>query len=145
MKTKNLISLVGSILLLLVVTRIHAQKATSLTIEVTHFEGDHGQAVIHLFRKQDDIPKKPYLKLTAMITNKKATVVFDNIPYGEYAAIVFHDENNNGELDHRFGFPNEPMGFSNEWKLSLFSGMPTFEKLHFTFNKQSFNYAITIH
>ncbi|HTJ52682.1 MAG TPA: DUF2141 domain-containing protein [Cyclobacteriaceae bacterium] len=125
MKRKNLVALAGSICLLLLVARVHAQQAKSLTIEVTHFKGDHGQAVVHLFRKLDDIPKKPYLKLTAMIINKKATLIFDNIPYGEYAAIVFHDENSNGELDHRFGFPNEPMGFSNQWKLSLFSGMPT--------------------
>ena len=60
-------------------------------------------------------------------------VEFKNLPYNVYAAIVVHDKNSNGIIDHRFGMPNEPLGFSNNWKLSLFSGMPTFQKLKFSF------------
>jgi uncharacterized protein (DUF2141 family) len=44
----------------------------------------------------------------------KSAVVFGNLDPGQYAAIVFHDENANGKLDRNFlGVPSEPYGFSN--------------------------------
>jgi uncharacterized protein (DUF2141 family) len=112
---------------------VFAQQSGSLKIEAISFSNTKGKATVNLFRKEDDIPKKPYLEASAKIENGRAVIVFDNIPYGDYAAILYHDENDNGILDHRLGFPNEPMGFSNNWKLTLFSGMPNFEKLRFTF------------
>ena len=47
--------------------------------------------------------------------------------------IVFHDENGNGVLDHSkiTSLPSEPMGFSQGFKFTLFSGMPNFRKLRF--------------
>lgn len=117
----------------LVSTITFAQQTGSLKIEGTNFSSEKGKAIVNLFRKEDDVPNKPYLQASAKIENGKAVIVFENLPYGDYAAILYHDENNNGTLDHRLGFPNEPMGFSNDWKLTLFSGMPNFEKLSFAF------------
>ena len=114
-----------------------------LAIVAGNFESNSGKAVVNLFRQQDDIPKKPFRTGTAEIVNGRATIWFENLPVGDYAAILFHDENSNGIVDHRFGFPNEPMGFSNNWRLSLFSGMPTFEKLKFEF-RESGSYTIMI-
>ena len=113
-----------------------AQQIGTLTIKATHFESAKGAAVVQLFREHDDIPEKPFMKSTGTVVNHESTLVLSNVPYGEYAIILFHDENGNGILDHKFGFPNESMGFSNEWKLSLFSGMPTFQKLKFTFSEK---------
>ena len=84
------------------------------------------------------------MQASGVIVNGKATIAFPDLSYGEYAAILFHDENSNGILDHKFGFPNEPMGFSNDWKLSLFSGMPTFQKLKFEFSESKSICAIKI-
>lgn len=109
-----------------------AQEPT-LTITGSNFQNDIGKAVVNLFRKQDDVPKKPFRTASAGIVNGEATIEFKNLPYGDYAAVLFHDENSNNVIDHRFGFPNEPIGFSNDWRLSFFSGMPTFEKLKFRF------------
>jgi len=124
----------GVICLLFTGMLCRAQQTGTLTIEATHFEHSKGVAVAQLFREGDDIPEKPFMKSTAAIVKKESIVTLSNIPYGEYAVILFHDENANGTLDHKFGFPNEPMGFSNEWSLSLFSGMPTFKKLKFSFS-----------
>ena len=79
------------------------------------------------------MPLKPFIQVSADIIDRKTTFVLKDIPYGYYAAIMFHDENDNGELDHGILFPKEPLGFSNGWKLSLFSGMPTFAKLKFEY------------
>ncbi len=104
-----------------------------LTVYAGNFNSDDGKAIVNLFKKGDNVTKEPYKQVSCKIVNQKATLTFDDLPYGDYAAIVWHDENDNGDLDHSWGFPAEPMGFSNQWKLSLFSGMPSFEKLKFTF------------
>ncbi|MBY0434606.1 MAG: DUF2141 domain-containing protein [Cyclobacteriaceae bacterium] len=133
--------LAGGICFLLISCFCKAQTGT-LNIEATNFKSDTGVAIVHLFREHDDLPRKPFMKATAKITNGKATIAFPNILFGDYAAILFQDENSNGILDHKFGLPNEPMGFSNQWKLSLFSGMPSFKKLKFRFEGGA--YFITI-
>lgn len=44
----------------------------------------------------------------------KSAVVFTNLDPGQYAIILFHDENGNGKLDsNALGMPTEPYGFSN--------------------------------
>jgi uncharacterized protein (DUF2141 family) len=45
---------------------------------------------------------------------RKSAVVLTNLDPGQYAVILFHDENGNGKLDQNvLGVPNEPYGFSN--------------------------------
>ena len=78
----------------------------TLTIEATNFKSDKGVATIHLFREQDDVPRSPFLRATAIIENGKATINFPNISFNDYAAILYQDENSNGILDHKFGLPN---------------------------------------
>lgn len=53
-----------------------------------------------------------------------------DLPAGDYAILVFHDENGNGELDKNFiGIPREPLGFSNRYWAK---GEPTFSGAAFT-------------
>jgi outer membrane protein len=41
----------------------------------------------------------------------------EEIKSGEYALLVYYDENNNGKLDKNFiGIPREPLGFSNRYQ-----------------------------
>jgi uncharacterized protein (DUF2141 family) len=124
---------------------IHAQEpAGPLTIRVTGFETDQGRAIVRLFREHDGMPKRPFLEVRGVIHEGKSTLVIDTLSYGQYAAIAFHDENDNGELDHSWGLPAEPLGFSGGWTLSLFSGMPTFEKLRFEFSRQNAEWTIQV-
>jgi uncharacterized protein (DUF2141 family) len=58
---------------------------------------------------------------------KKSAVVFTNLDPGQYAIILFHDENGNGKLDtNAWGVPTEPYGFSNNVRGLL--SPPAFEK-----------------
>ena len=59
---------------------------------------------------------------------------FTHLPAGTYAVMVFHDENDNGKIDHGLLGPSEPLGFSGGFTLGLFSGRPDFERLKFAFN-----------
>ena len=105
-----------------------------LVVHVSGFSHEHGQAVARLFREKDNIFGKPYVRVVANIKQGNAKLIFPNVPYGEYAVTVFHDENANSELDHNFlSLPAEPLGFSNDFSLSPVSGMPSFEKLRFAF------------
>ncbi len=109
-----------------------AADKPDLTVTAEGFGDDSGQAVVFLYRAQDRIPKSPFRTATGAISGGKAALRIPGLPDGEYAAILLHDHNANGIIDHRFGIPREPLGYSNGWKLGLFSGMPTFAKLRFT-------------
>ncbi len=53
---------------------------------------------------------------------------FKGLPHGRYAVGVYHDANDNGELDMNFlGIPKEDFGISNNPKLIR---KPTFEESH---------------
>ena len=53
----------------------------------------------------------------------------ENVPPGEYALLVYHDENNNGRIDKTFmGIPKEPLGFSNRYRPK---GPPSYSRSSF--------------
>lgn len=113
-----------------------------LNVYAENFKTDNGQAVANLFLKGESLKKKPAHQLISKIVDGKTVFEFTNLPYGDYAVIVFHDKNANGDLDHSWGMPSEPIGYSNDWSFSLFTGMPTFEKLKFNYSQQ--NNSITV-
>lgn len=125
---------------LVLVTKIGAQTdkpADTLTFQITGFEDNTGQVLVQLFRKEDKVPVKPFMAVVEKIMDHKAEVQITGLTYGEYAAIVVHDKNANGIIDHQWGFPDEPLGYPNNWGLSVFSGMPTFANLKFFFSQSN--------
>lgn len=101
----------------------------------------------NLFREGDDVlkPDQAYQHEQAEIHDGKATINFPDLAYGKYAVSVYHDENGNGKLDHNFfRIPAEPLGFSNNFQLGLFTGLPSFEKLQFQFAADPAVIAITL-
>ena len=64
-------------------------------------------------------------------------------PRGQYAAVVYHDVNDNGALDKgRFGIPREPYGFSNDARSPF--GPPGFEEASFDVNEEPLTISIEI-
>ncbi|MFZ4547494.1 MAG: DUF2141 domain-containing protein [Bacteroidales bacterium] len=120
------------------------QQSDYLTFNISGFADNSGQVLVQLFRTEDNVPTKPFKVLKAKIVNEKAIVIVENLSFGDYAAIIVHDKNSNGIIDHRLGIPNEPLGYTNNWHLSLFSGMPTFNKLMFTFTGSKYKYNINL-
>jgi uncharacterized protein (DUF2141 family) len=125
-------------------SRINTMPKPGLRIEARDFESDSGQAILFLFRDSDKIPKEPFRKITAKIAGHQSYLVIPDVENGAYGAILLHDLNRNGIIDHPFGFPGEPLGFSNSWKLGLFSGMATFTKLRFLVSDSIRTYSIHI-
>lgn len=64
------------------------------------------------------------------IENGRAEFVFEDVPFGEYAAKLFHDENGNDRFDMSLiGLPKESYAFSNGARAYL--GQPSFERSKF--------------
>jgi uncharacterized protein (DUF2141 family) len=126
-------------------SQTQSTSSDTLTIYATHLSSDEGNVIAKLYRESDPFPSKPFMETSVNISDGKATIVFSTISYGSYAAILCHDKNSNGKIDHNFlGIPAEPLGFSNGWKLTLFSGMPSFNKLKFDFSPQTKEFNIEI-
>lgn len=116
----------------------------NLIVNVSGFKNNIGSVKGNLFQPNDNIMlmKKAFKHANASIIDQKAKIIFPDIEFGTYAVSVFHDETNVGYLQHKLGFPVDPLGFSNDFQLSITTGKPSFEKLKFEF--QSNNQEIHI-
>lgn len=102
-----------------------------MTVRLNGVEHDGGTLRVALFsdpktfRKADQAFAAQEVKASA----GTVTVVFDEIPAGQYAVMAYHDENGNGQLDLRFGMiPIEGYGLSNNPKVM---GPPAFKDSQF--------------
>lgn len=142
----NKILIIATIIILQFVSfSVFAQTGEThvpLIFKVTGFANNSGQLLVYLYRKEDKMPSDPSKILEIKIENEQALASIDDLSFGDYACIFVHDQNANNRIDHSFGIPSEPLGYTNNWKLSLFSGMPTFEKLKFTYSALKNNYVI---
>jgi uncharacterized protein (DUF2141 family) len=88
----------------------------SIVVSVTKLRNDKGGVIARLYRGGDGFPSdaaKAYREVTVKIEKGAAAVIFENIPHGEYAIWICHDENGNGKLDTNFiGMPKEGVGVS---------------------------------
>lgn len=103
----------------------------SLTVRLNGVQHDHGAVRVALFSDPKTFRKvdKAFATREVPAAAGTITLVFDDVPAGQYAVMAYHDENGNGELDRRFGmFPTEGYGLSNNPKIM---GPPAFEDSEF--------------
>lgn len=119
------------ILSMMIMIAVTNQNPT-VKLNITGFENDEGMAIVRVFNSADGFPKdetKVYARYKAVIKNKKSYAEIKDLVPGTYAITVFHDEDNDGEIDKNWiGMPNEAMGASNYPELER----PVFEKAKFT-------------
>lgn len=110
-----------------------APDSNTLLVVATGFKNGNGHATAKLFAPSDNVLKKGRQEVVGAICGGQASMTFPALPSGDYAVVVFHDENENGTIDHNLlALPSEALGFSNNFTISLTSGLPSFEKLQFT-------------
>ncbi len=121
-------------------------KLTGNIITVVEgFKNNAGKALIALSDSKENYSskKKPFKGAMPGIKDKKIEWVFKNIPYGEYAIKVFHDENGNNRLDTNIlGIPEEGYGFSNNATGKF--GPAKWEDAKFTFNSDNVTLKISV-
>ena len=83
----------------------------NITVTITGLKTDKGNIVLALVNSKESFDSeeiKPFLGATAQVKEGSATYTFKNVPYGEYAIKIFHDENGSGKLEYGlFGIPKE--------------------------------------
>ncbi|WP_151999908.1 MULTISPECIES: DUF2141 domain-containing protein [unclassified Imperialibacter] len=126
------------LMMILLLAGIESQAGDNqgrLVVKVTNLGDLKGQVMVGLFDKEDNFLKEPIKGVSAKVTAEGQEVVFENLPYGEYAVSVIHDENENGELDTFLVIPTEPYGFSNN-VMGKF-GPPSFEQTKISFKNDT--------
>jgi len=91
-----------------------------LTVLINGVNNNNGDLIVLLFDEKhaSAYPQKMNLALsvtTHQIKENKAAAIFEELPSGNYAIFVIHDENKNKLLDTNFiGRPKEGTGASND-------------------------------
>lgn len=133
-----LILFIASLILLLSSFTDNNKENYNLTVEIENLRNSKGIVQITLYNKDGSIPDehyKNYHKIEkATIKNGKAECTFSNLPQGNYALNILHDENNNGKVDKGLVLPKEGIGFSNYLSIGL-SNRPSFKKASFELNQ----------
>lgn len=103
-------------------------SAAGLDIEVTGI-GEAPAAGLMLYSSRFSFPDQPRLTESASVYAGVAEFHFDELAPGDYAVVVWADENENGEFDHSmFGNPKESYMFSN----NVHEDEPDWDAVRFT-------------
>lgn len=103
----------------------------TMTVRLNGIEHDRGEMKVALFSDPKTFRKADQAFATQESKARAGTlsVVFENVPAGDYAIMAYHDEDGNGEMNRRLGmFPTEGYGLSNNPKVM---GPPAFEDSRF--------------
>ena len=105
-------------------------ESSRLTIAVSGFKNDKGQAGIAVFRSADGFPSdrhKAAVGKALPIKQGKVRWTIPELKPGRYAILVLHDENSNGKMDtNALGIPTEGYGVSRDARRPF--GPPVFEE-----------------
>jgi len=122
-----------------ITSSIKAQNK-KITVTVVNATSDVGKIGFSLYAK-DNFMRIPIQGKEGKIKEGKSTIVFENVPEGEYAVICFHDKNNNDQMDFSAnGMPLEDYGASNN-ALNPY-GPPTFDSAKFIVSDKNVSLAI---
>lgn len=135
-KLKNKSSMIiTSILCCMILSLSTIQAETNnggLIVEVNGFQSVKGKVMIALYNSEPDYDddEKPFREAALEIVEGKTTWNLADLPNGEYAIKLYHDENNNHIMDTNFfGVPKESVGFSNNAKPNR--GAPAYSEARF--------------
>ena len=104
-----------------------------LTIQIENIGILEGRIRIGVFNKGENFLKREAAIKHYYITVKSSTEIIkiNDLPKGDYAFSMFHDENSDDEFNLNFlGIPKEPYGFSNNVKPKF--SAPSYESCKFS-------------
>lgn len=119
---------------------------SKITVIIDGLRNNEGIVKVGLFKSKEgfpDEPKKAFQVLKSKIHANKVKMIFTNIPPGNYAIGILHDENSNDKMDTNFfGIPQEGYGASNNAKGHF--GSPSFDDAKFEFLKYELQLNIKV-
>jgi uncharacterized protein (DUF2141 family) len=112
-------------------TLAQSRDQATIILKVTGFRSERGQVQIAVFNAPEKWPKDPAYSSTIDVNSPTVTWKINDVPFGDYAVAVFHDENRNGKMDKNLlGIPVEAYGFSNNQRVTF--GPPKWETVKFS-------------
>lgn len=93
-------------------------SATTVTVRITSVDAERkGRLLVQLCDNKDFLVRDCRFQEIQDVKNTVETVVFKDVPEGQWGAMAYHDENSNGKLDtNKIGIPVEGTGFSRNAK-----------------------------
>jgi uncharacterized protein (DUF2141 family) len=141
MKMKNVILMIA--LVTGVYGQCSAQKSNKIMITVEQINSTKGTIKVAIFNSENDFLEKPFVSKSRQASTGEMEFVFSGLADGEYSVSIYHDENDNGELDTNFmGIPDEPYGISLEGR-NMF-GPPSYKNAKFTLKDESARLRISL-
>ena len=107
-----------------------------LTIKITNIEKVKGEIKIGIFNSGTNFLKEgaAIKNYSVKVENNTALLTIKDLPKGEYAITMYHDQNSDNECNRNFiGIPKEPYGFSNNVKPKM--SAPKYDECKFTFEE----------
>lgn len=122
--------------LLFIALKAYNQPNASITVTVKDIKDAKGSLLVGIYTNKDEFLKTPSIRKIVKVTGSEVTVVFDNLPQGEYAVSIIHDENDNKEFDrNKLGIPKEGYCFGNNALGKL--GPPTYDQVKIMLSGES--------
>lgn len=91
-----------------------------LLVEISGVRDSVGTLRVSLYNEPDSFRKEEhaFIQITQPAKAGNASLIFRDVPPGRYAVMAYHDENDDGKLNLRFGmFPTEGYALSNNPKV----------------------------
>jgi uncharacterized protein (DUF2141 family) len=121
---------------------------TALRVEVTGLQNAQGNIYIAVYDSDDtwlgdEIVLGQQVAIAEARSEDGLVSTELDLPPGEYALSIFHDSNNNGELDTNFiGIPKEPVALSNNARPKF--GPPKYKDAVFTLGDEPLTQRISM-
>jgi len=124
-----------------------AASAADLNVSINDIKTDDGRLMITVVNTEEQLADGTEAPASMILAASTQGVKFTlhNLPAGTYGVQLFHDENNNGELDaNLLGIPKEPWAFSNNAAGKF--GPPKWKDIRFeiTADDQTVNQEISL-
>ena len=104
-------------LLILWLWMFSAPAHKQVELHCIHFRNNTGHARIAVYNDAKNFCNesiKPYKEVNSVIANKECTISIGDLPDGDYALTLLHDENEDSVMNYNFiGLPKEGYAFSN--------------------------------
>ena len=131
--------LLSAFIILVYTSTITFADGKLVLIRVKNIQFQQGRVMVAICTTQAQFEKEECQYKKATDTYKlKSLMPFPNIQEREIAVMVFQDLNSNGILDTNFlGIPTEPIGFSNNPKITF--GPPEYAEITYTLDRNDRN------
>lgn len=103
-----------------------------LTLKISNIEKVQGEIIIGVYNQDTNFLKQGFAikNYTIKVDKNTAAINITDLPKGEYAITMYHDENSDNECNRNFmGIPKEGYAFSNNFKPKF--GPPKFKDCKF--------------